>query len=468
MPESANRTATHPHPRARRAALGAAVVAVALSTAARGQEPPGPRVVLDLSAGALASDNYSGVADPSGTTTVAFGDVALGVESRTAREELSLRTGFRLEAGDFADEPDFDGGLTRPFAQLGYVRRGRDDTLRFSVRYQEEDIGTSDDVLDSDDLVLGGGTRQSSTVDLGFETGASAPLGLSATLRRSDRQFVDATDPTLNDALLLDAAARVSFRLNRTASVDVSVEYSERDESDAADTFETNNFYGLGLTQQTAGGLRATATAGYQTSEVRRTLDGDRITDTDERPVLRLDLAQERRNGTITAALGQDLRETGLQTDLTVGRNLVLPDGSLSARAGVAYAEDAEDLSLVGALDWARELPRGRLVLSLDQRIETEDDADFLQSTAGLSLAQDLTSLSALSLSVDVTAREALDDADGDRQRLRASVTYSYRLTQDWSLNTGYRHLSSRGSDVETITENEVFASIGRRFNLRP
>lgn len=447
-------------------------VAVACTFPGRAQEgEPASRVFVDLAAGLLASDNYEEIEDPTGTTTVAFSDLVAGYESRSAIENFSFSTGFRLETGDYPDAPDFDGGLTNPFASLRYGRRGRDGSLTFSARYAETDLGVEEDILDGDDLVLDRGTRQSSSVDVGLTLGESAPIGFRGALRFRDRTFVD-TDPDadLDDSTFFGTEAGLSFRLTPTTSLTLDAEYFEQDDDDEVDRFEENRFVGLGLSHSTPGGLDASVTAGYQVSDVTVTdpADGDRVTQTFEEPVLRFNLSQDRPNGELRAGLAQRVTDTGLQADLRLGRSLELPVGALDASLGVAYSEQSDSFSGVGSLNWTRPLPRGQFAVTFEQSLVTDDDEDVLRSRAGLSLSQDLTRLSTLSLELDLAAQEAVDDDGTDQQRVLASLVYSYRLTEDWNLNAGYRYRSSRETGEDPTIRNEVFANIARRFTLRP
>jgi hypothetical protein len=450
---------------------GAAVtLAAGLAGAPQALAQDGGQIIVDYAAGVLASDNYELITNPSGTSTILFNDVAVAYENRTSVENFRLGTGFRLETGDYADTPDDGGGLTSPFAELVYGRVGRDSALSFAARYRETDVGLSDDVIDGQDLIFDSGTRQETSVNLGLDLGRSAPISFTGGLTYIDRRYVDTTNPDLDDGTFARARAGLSFRLNPNTSLDVSTEYFERDEDDDVNTFETNVLYAFGLTHQTRGGLTASVSGGFQTSEVTQDVNGSRETRVEEEPVVRFNLSQQRPNGAISAGFVQRVTDTGLQADLFVGRSLSSPRGAFDASIGVGYAENADTYSGIGSVRWTRSLPQGRFEISFDQRLETDDiDDDVLRSTAGVLFTQDLTRLSSLTLDIDVSAQEAVDADGTDAQRLRASLVYSYRLTDDWSLNTGYRHQTSRESDESSPTiRNEVFANIGRSFNIRP
>jgi len=125
-------------------------------------------------------------------------------------------------------------------------------------------------------------------------------------------------------------------------------------------------------------------------------------------------------------------------------------------------------MRLVGELAYDRPTRRGGLTLRLSQEVTSDEDTDYLLASADIGYRHELTRLSQISLTLGLSASDAVDPDETDHQRARLEVAYSRRLTEEWSFNAGIRHLTARESDRGPIVENAVFANVSRRFDLLP
>lgn len=440
-----------------------------------GDALPGADFYLDLSSGLVVSDNFDRVVAPSGTTTLLRNSVELGYESITQRERIGLFAGTDYDLGDFPDDPTgSDEGFNNPFASILYGRTTRNDEVTFRASYAENDVSTGnrleDDLVDDNtDLSASTGRRQDTRASLDFTIANDAPLGARGRIDYAGRRFLDVDDPDLEDRDVYSGELFLRFAPTRSTQVSVGGRYEERQTDDEADTVETDSSFGIGITHRTAGNtvLEASAGAARNREEATRA-DGSRASDESVRPVFGLAAERDLRDGSLRLSLDQALTDEGLRSELQFGRNRGFRVSSLAWRLGVSV-NDTEGANAIGAVTYVRETPQGTFSIDLTQRVLTDtDDGDILRTDLGLGWNRSLTELSSLSLDLSLSRSEAFDEDITDRSRLRGELAYRYTLTEDWNLNTGYRYFVSTRTDREDIVENEVFANVSRRFNLRP
>jgi hypothetical protein len=462
--------------------LGGAALALGMGTVAAtpqaADDLPGADFYLDLSSGFIVSDNFDRIEEPSGTTNVWRNSVELGFESVTERERIGVFAGTDYDLGEFPDDPaGTDEGFSNPFASVLYGRSTRNDDLTFQARYAENDIATGnrlaeDDFADdSTDLDAGTGRRQDTLARLDFTLGREGPFGVTGGFGYQGRRFVDTsnTDDNLDDRDVFFGEVFLRFAPARDTEISVGGSYEERQTFGDAESTETDTFFGIGVTRQFRGSTRLEASAGVaQNLEENVQIDGERVTDDSVRPVFGLALERELQDGSIFVSLDQQLTDEGLRSDLLLGRNRSFPDASLAWTLGVS-ANDAEGANAIGSVSYARETAQGTFSIDLTQRVQTDtNDGDLLRTDLGLGWNRSLTRLSSLSLDLGLSRSLPLDEEVDDRSRGTAQLAYRYQLSEDWSLNAGYRYFVSTRTDREDITENQVFANVSRRFNLRP
>jgi hypothetical protein len=174
-------------------------------------------------------------------------------------------------------------------------------------------------------------------------------------------------------------------------------------------------------------------------------------------------------NGSWNVTLDSARDSLGTRQTLSLGRDLVLPTGSLSAEIGVT-ARDGGEADVVGRLDWSHEMPGSQLTLGLSREVSlNSDDADAAQTALDAGWSRDLTPTAKLGLSYALTRIEAAGDAaveGATRQSLQASLTKT--LPSDWQLRTGVQFKSLDRESKGSAQDNSVFLTIGRSFVLLP
>lgn len=464
-----------------RIAGGIAVAAAAGMAWAQQSDVPGTEAFIDFTTGFEASDNPEGLDDPSEDLAVlSVTDFVLGVDSRTRSEEFSARVGFSLEFGDQPDDPSFEDGVADPFFSIEYLRQNRSSMIGLGVQVRDSDIdfNITDDFLDndfdSDDLIVDEGTRRDRRLDFELELGRDGPVGLAVDAFYAERGYIDTTNPDLNDStqFRIDVDGRVA--LSRTVDLTASVLLRGRDEEDDEELQDRDLNSQIGLSVRVDPALRFNVGVGFGRSETERTNvnTGVRTTDEVEGTTYSFGIVRDVDNGSVSFNASSSVVPTGVQSDLRFGRSMVLRTGRLDVTAGIGVTDDG-DVQPLGSLDWVRELRDGRISARFRQQLSTDTEAgeefDTLNSTFRVVYDRDLTAASTLSLDMSFAAVNSIDDDLGtDRRRSSVGIAYRRQLTSDWDLNTGYRYNLLDEADEADVHENEVFATIGRRFSLRP
>lgn len=460
---------------ARAAALGWTVALALGATQAVPQaadDLPGADFYLDVSSGLVVSDNYDRIVNPSGTTTFLRNSAELGYASVTRRQSLSFVAGANFDVGEFPDDTTGqDDGLNNPFARFNYRRATSDDLLGFSASFRESFVSRAvrfdeDFAGDNTDLVEDTGTRRDAQARLQLELGRAAPIGFSGDLRYQGRRFFDVTDADLDDEDFYAADGALNFRLNGSTRLILGSTFRQRDRENL---IETDTTLGLGLEYRTRGGLSVNGRAAVARNVDEQTnAAGDSVTDEDIRPIFAFGVQRALPDGALRFDYDQVLTDAGLRSEATVGRTRQLPTGTLSWRLGIS-ANDFEGPNGVGQLNLLRETPQGVFRFGLTQQVLTDtDDGDVVRSDLRLGWERELTRLSSVTLNMGLSRSEALEEDEPDRSRGSVELAYRYRISPDWSLNTGYRYIATTRSDEKGIYTNEVFANVGRRFSLRP
>jgi hypothetical protein len=90
------------------------------------------------------------------------------------------------------------------------------------------------------------------------------------------------------------------------------------------------------------------------------------------------------------------------------------------------------------------------------------------RTTVGASLRQEINPASYLLLLGELNHQNSLDGLDyGTLDYFRASVTYGYRLTQDWQAQLSYRY-TERDDDIGSAHSNAFFVSAVREMTVLP
>jgi opacity protein-like surface antigen len=438
---------------------GLYAVTTALTSSAVLAQDGGVRLVFGLE-NRLEIARNSDLSVPAGGTEVINATVlSFGLTTETAIDRLDFEVSGALIAENAADSGGTDLDFGREVATLTYHREVPAAVLDISGQYRSDDLdGFTDDLTTVDDS----GSRTDLSLSARLEVGRTSSIGFAIGVGYESTDYQDALDPDLDDTKTRRADVAMILHASEVTTGRIGLRYSLReDENPGTRRIETLTTY-AGLDAALSDRLDLTAEVGYSDSEDE---DFDLI-DRVRGPDLRFGLTYDMPVGTATAlfTVTTDADE-GQRETFEIGRDMELPASTISARLGVTHA-DTTGSDLIGTLNWIRPLPDGAVGLNLARRVSFDTDADegVTYSSIGLNWAKTVSDLS--SISMDITYE--LSDAPSERiEQVTLGAGYNYRLTEDWSLDSGVGYRVRRDEDGRSESPN-LFVAIRRDFELRP
>lgn len=371
-----------------------------------------------------------------GRTNQANTKLSFGVVSETQTSRLAFDVSGVLRAAIGPEHSGTDLSFDGPQLALGYDHSGANATLKLKAGISESDVAylrPLEDFLDEDGQVVlpedladltGTGTRRNSALNASVTWGDNAPVGFGLSAGFSALSYSDTTSPGLIDSHRSSLGGSMRFDLSDVTKATIDLKFSRFDDD-------------------------------APLSKSRDTIS------------LETGLSQEMATGTLTGSLSAAKTEDGTRLGFTVGRNVDLPDGSLSANLGVSRAATG-GANLTGSLGYQRDLPNGQINAQLRRGIGVgNDDTDRLITVLSLGYSHSLSPLSSLSLDLSY-AENTVTATDSTVANTSFSATYSHALTEDWGLDLGYRQRIRDADGVGTADSSSVFLSLSRDFTFRP
>jgi hypothetical protein len=406
-----------------------------------------------------------------GRSAYATTGLNFGFISETPLDRLQFSGNTRLRLGDRGDESVSE--FEEPRLLFSYVREGVDSNFDLRGNYRRSRVEfsrTLDDFLNEDgEIDLPDGFEDFTGTGQRTDYGAStrlvlgreaAPFGvtLEASIRGVD--YDEEARTQFSEERRTRVAANFRFRLSPVVTARLDLSHSRFDEDDdpvnptrrRTDRVQTGFVYALSAVTQLDVGLGWTR---IDRRDEGTTTEGLNAT---------FDLGRELPDGSIGLALDVDQTVDGQRGSLVVRRALVLPDGSLSGRIGASRLAESGDVGLIGGLDWTKALPTGRILLRVDRRLTGDEERRYRTLVSG-SYTHDFTDISSISLRADYIQSSRTEDRNEVRQS-NVGITYSHRLTPDWSLNAGASYRVREEDGRERATSPSVFIGLGRQFEF--
>lgn len=391
----------------------------------------------------------------------------------TRTQELSFGADavFRIENFDDETTSEFES----PTVTLAYSREGANGSFDIAARYATRDIDTLPLISDfiGDDGVLdlpedfadltGSGQRTDYAATSTLVVGSAAPLRFQLDLGVSGTTYDDVTDPDLEDSETANIGLTTGLRFSDVFTGRVGLRYAVTQEDDATDTRREVTSLSIGAIYEISPRATLDASIGTERTVTEETTGDDETSGLTGRLAFGYDMP----NGDVQVVLDASRDVEGDRiTTFTIGRSIELPAGELSASLGVTNLEN-DDVSLIGSIDWTRELPTSQVLFRLNRSVSVDSDADTRRRTlAGAYYDYQVNRLSALNLGLTYILDEE-SDASNRVERADLIAGYSYALTADWDLRTG---LGFSVRDEDTVGRAEatvVTISIGREFRAR-
>lgn len=430
---------------------------------------PARQFKLELSEQFSATENQAQDADSAGVTTSAV--TRFGLEAITINElnqfRLQASTAFRLsDRAEGSSVSEFD----QPRFDLRYQRTGATSNLSVTADYRRDDISFlrplddfTDDlgnvvVPDDADDLRGTGTRIDYGSTVRLQLRQDAPISLGFELGFDRREYQDVTDPDLTDTETLTGRTTVGFRFAPDFEGQLSYGVSQFTDDDVENTQRDRQNISFSLEKSLSKVLTGRLTIGRSRVETTTNTGGSDVV-TGANGGLALSLA--RPNGSIGLTFDNTTNANGTRQELALQRSFLLRrDGTLSGSIGTTRLEDGDRQS-VGSLQYNQILPTGSMNFAFNQtvRFVEEDGADRDIQTLTAAYSYTINNLSSISF------RAATTESD-DTDRASFGVTYSYSLTEDWSLSTGYSFDRLTEDDGENGDRHRIFLGVSRSFDL--
>ena len=436
----------------------------------------GQEFTLDLSTSVRASDNFDLDADSAGDTILSETFIGLGYESvgRTQTFRFYLSDRFRFGDGPGAPaEADFEGIN----ANLYYEKLWVNSRLVFDARLRTIDLSDDLDAEDIEDIVddeeldpltLERGTLRTSNVSLGFQTGIEGPIGAEFFISHAQNDYIDTTDPDLNDNETLTGEVALLMRPDTVTEFRLGYAESEYDEEDAEGTLRRTRVLTFGAVRQLNPVAVLSGEIGWKEIEEEwRNLPAD---PDDERGLTAsLSYLRELPSGNFGIDLSHDVTNAGDRTDLWVSRVYDYPLGSLGVSVGVAKPENG-DYEPVGRISYDRAIGDQAFGLSLASEVVVTSDSEIQRNTsANVSYDYQISNLDSVGFSLGYVWIDSIGGVPVDESpSATATAVYRRALTQDWSLETGYSYRLRREEGEGDAESNTLFLTLQSSFNWRP
>jgi len=172
--------------------------------------------------------------------------------------------------------------------------------------------------------------------------------------------------------------------------------------------------------------------------------------------------------GQLSVSLDTSLSVNGRRSTLSASRSLPLTNGDIVASAGVTQGV-TDELDPFGSLTFRREGLRTALTGQIESSFQTSIRGDETATRrAAIDYDVQINTLSSMSFGFDYSdVRIEGEDGNTDRNVGTLSAAYTYALTRNWDLSTGYEYTRSEDADDDVNDSNEVFLTVSRNFTGR-
>lgn len=410
---------------AHRLAISVGFVVFAPVTAAHAQDQGGLVLTFGIDQRLEWEDNPGLDTTPVGEEYFSRTRLSFGLLSETRTQRLEFSAEGTLAASNSANT-----GLILPKAELSYrVEATASTALEFTTFLTETDVTSSEFTTDLSSgvpivtLIEGTGTQRRTGGTAKIEFGREASIGGDLSVGLTDTDYTGTTDPSLIDNRRTTARLNLRFDLSEAT----------------------------------------TATAGLSTSRLEEVGTAGTQSET-----LSLGVKQTVSNGSYRLDATFAQLDTGNRRSLSLGRDLDLPAGILSASLGVSELAASNTIKAIGSLNWQQDLPRGKFSFALSHAVAGDARDNETEATRlTLGLTQDLSPRLGVNVAIGLAdSRDTITDVSTKSANLDASLRYE--LTEDWGMNVGASHRIRDEDSVGRAKSTKVFLTLNRTFEFRP
>ncbi|WP_431297639.1 hypothetical protein [Tabrizicola sp. BL-A-41-H6] len=435
--------------------VGAATVSAIPAIAQDG----GLQMVIGLSQRLETGSNFDLDVPADGTETISTTRLSFGLTAVTEISQLTFNASSALLIEDSFDTDGVETDIGNPDLSFGYTREVADAALEATARFRSDDVDAFDTSLSTDEEA---GTLTEAAAGFRLETGRTASVGFEVGASYEEQDYEDTVDPDLVDNQTERANVAAILRFSEVMTGRLGLDYTHTEEDDDAQSITDDLTATAGLEYILSEGLTLAGSLGYADIEDEEFGVVENI----RGPVGRLGFVYGMTNGTLNGELVLTrTADEDARTTFAIGRELVLPAGTFSARIGATQTDEA-GTDLIGAVFWTQELPSGQIDLRVERSVSYDDDDDevVVDSVAAVDWTMDVNALSSIGMDFSY----AISDAPSERvEEAEFGATYNYSLTADWGLSSGVRYIVR--DDLDGRAESpSVFMEISRDFDFLP
>jgi hypothetical protein len=405
--------------------------------------------------------------------------LTFGLTTDTAVDSLSLIVSGDIRITDGPDDPGTEFGVDSSSLRLSYNRDTGNSALTFRTNYRLSDVDTTlpfSDFIDPntgnivlpDDLdsLNGTGTRRSLGFNGSLELFKYAPVGLILDASHNTTTYSDTSDPDLTRNERLSLGATVRLTLSPVLEGNLNVRHSSFEDEDVDMTESNTDNVSFGLIYDASQSAQYHGNIGYAVSDKDEGVGIARMRTHEEGVTGSFGADFLLPNGSISPEITSDVTTNARRNTLNVARVYELPNALLSGSLGLTHGE-ANETNIIGSLRFTQAVPNGDINVLFNRYVsEDSDDDERLYSALSIGYSHEINNFSSLDLRTSFTTSNTTAKTDLNT-RIRASATYRYDVTQDWSLSTGYIFRQRDDATSASADSHSLFFGIGRRFDLQ-
>ena len=438
-----------------RATLTGALIALAVGgmPEARAEVSDAPALSVDFKTGVAAEDA------PGAATGTARSDLRFGVIRSTKGSSVEASLGAWAEARGRAK-----AGLDH--LRLSYARTTRQSTLTAHLRVEEATLSSEASLIDpvTGDFVtvVDPGRRRAMQAALSLRTGIGERVEFNLDLRRGATRYIGTVSPSYNDSDSWSAAVTAKLRVSPVAHL--GGEFGVHDER-TLDGLDSQRRVGFGRVEL---GYDLNPVTSFSVGIGHSWIDQSGAAGLVDRrgTTLVAGVTREHRRGHVGLRYARTVESSGTRDLIEVSARLEQPRGELKGSLG--YTRTAQHSGPIAALTYRHEMARGQIHLSAARRFATSGTgAPRAVSETRLLLDREVTARGTIRFEAEYQAVGAAPMGGAAVSRASVALTYDHRLTRDWSLEGGLRHLATRQAGQSGSRRNTIFVTLSRSFMSR-
>ena len=394
------------------------------------------------------------------TFTRSRADFTLSSVTKHSRFEFQVGAAYELS---FDDDGSADG-IDDPIVRLSYAQETRRQEVGIDASFERRDISSSfaaGPELGSE-VVLDDGQREDINARIFYAFGREEPFGGFVQVNYAERKFIDTIDPTLIDFTRASYESVFQFEVHPRARLRATLFGSSLDRDGGVDV-DTER-YGVGAALV----LSSTVDADASLAFARVTESGPGADPERDGVEYALRLSEARPNGALFGFVQSDIGETGRVTQIALGRELSLRDGSLVAQVGYAF-DDNDNEAPVGDIRYQQEFRRSELIIAAARGFSASSTgSELLNTRFSLEHRQRLTARTGFSLTLAYSTSDFFAALADDTERFNVRFAFNHEVTRDWDFVAGYEHTRRTSDSGADSTDDEIFLGLRATFAWRP